>query len=322
MPNLSSKLSSWRCFVDDSICFVKKDSIKFVLDTLNNFHKNIKFISEEEINGKFPFLNTLLARNNHYIDTIVYRTKTNTHIYLNWNSFGPNSWKWGTLRTIVTRGFEICSTDTFLEEEIEYIRAVFYHQNNYPLWLIDKIINEVKEKPKVTKVDNVESCDKKHRLVLPYKGDRGNHILRSMKKYVRKLLPKKSTLRITYTGKKISSQFNIKEKTNFEHQHDLIYHVNCPLPTCEENYIGETARHIHECIKDHNGRDHKSHMLKHSIEKHLDNMTEESFKITAKNFKITKWKRKISESFWIRDLRPSLNAQDKSVPLNLFNWLQ
>ena len=95
MPNLSSKLSSWRCFVDDSICFVKKDSIKFVLDTLANFHKKIKFTSEEKINGKFPFLNTLLVRNNHYIDTTVYRTKTNTHIYLNWNSFGPNSWKWG-----------------------------------------------------------------------------------------------------------------------------------------------------------------------------------------------------------------------------------
>ena len=27
IPSLSSKLSSWRSFVDDSICFVKKDSI-------------------------------------------------------------------------------------------------------------------------------------------------------------------------------------------------------------------------------------------------------------------------------------------------------
>ena len=37
-------------FVDEIICFVKKkDSIKFVLDTLNNFHKNIKFTFEVEI---------------------------------------------------------------------------------------------------------------------------------------------------------------------------------------------------------------------------------------------------------------------------------
>ena len=48
-----------------------------------------------------------------------------------------------------------------------------------------------------------------------------------MEKFVRKLIPKKSTLPITYTGKKLSSQFNIKGNTNFEHRYDLIYHVNC-----------------------------------------------------------------------------------------------
>ena len=52
----------------------------------------------------------------------------------------------------------------------------------------------MKEKPKVNTVDNDKVGDKKHRLVLPDKGDKGTHILRSMEKYVRKLLPKKSTL--------------------------------------------------------------------------------------------------------------------------------
>ena len=133
IPNLSSKLSSWRRFFDNSICFVRKDSIKYVLDTLNNFHKNLNFTLEEEIDGKIAFLDALLVRNNHFMDTTVYRKKTSTDIYLNWNSFRPNSWKWGTLKTIVTRAFEICSIDNSLEEEIEYIRAAFYHQNNYRL---------------------------------------------------------------------------------------------------------------------------------------------------------------------------------------------
>ena len=60
-------------------------------------------------------------------------------------------------------------------------------------------------------------------------------------------------------------------------------------------------------------------MLKDSIEKHHDNVTQENFKIIAKNFKNNKWKQKISESLWIKDLRPILNTQDKSVPLKLFN---
>ena len=32
IPKLSSKLSSWRSFVDDNTCFAKKDSIKFVFE--------------------------------------------------------------------------------------------------------------------------------------------------------------------------------------------------------------------------------------------------------------------------------------------------
>ena len=117
--------------------------MKFVLDPLKNFHKNVKFTFEEEIDEEIPFLDTVLVRSNHYIETGVYKKKTSTHIYVNWNSFEPNSWKWGTLRTLVTRPFEICSTDKFLEEEIEYVRAVFYHQNNYPLLVIDNITHKV-----------------------------------------------------------------------------------------------------------------------------------------------------------------------------------
>ena len=50
-----------RHFLDHSICFVKQDSIKFVLDTLNSFRKNIKFTFEEEIDGKIPLLHALLV---------------------------------------------------------------------------------------------------------------------------------------------------------------------------------------------------------------------------------------------------------------------
>lgn len=99
----------------------------------------------------------------------------------------------------------------------------------------------MKQKPNITKVENDEQGDKKHLLVLSHKGDKGNHLLRSMKKYLRKLISKKSTLQITCTGKKLSFQFNIKDKTNFEYQHDLIYHINCPIAARDDNCIVETA---------------------------------------------------------------------------------
>ena len=64
-------------------CFVKKDCIKFVLDTLNNFYKNTKITFEEEIEKKIRFLDALLVRDNQYTVTTVYRKKANIDIYLN-----------------------------------------------------------------------------------------------------------------------------------------------------------------------------------------------------------------------------------------------
>ena len=68
--------------------------------------------------------------------------------------------------------------------------------------------------------------------------------------------------------------------------------MNCHIPTFEDNYIGQTARRIQERIKDDNGRDHKSHMFRHSIEKHHDHVAQQNFNIIAKNFRNNKWKRK------------------------------
>ena len=51
-------------------------------------------------------------------------------------------------------------------------------------------------------MSNDESGDGKDPSEQPYKGDKGTNILRSMEKYVWKLIPKKSTLQITHTGKK------------------------------------------------------------------------------------------------------------------------
>ena len=44
-----------------------------------------------------------------------------------------------------------------------------------------------------------------------------------------------------------------------------------------------------------------------------------NFNITDMNFSNNKRKRKIAESLWIKDLRPTLNVQEKSIPLKLSN---
>ena len=119
--------------------------------------------------------------------------------------------------------------------------------------------------------------------------------------------------------KKLNSCFSIKDKTKFEHQQDLVYYEKCTEPSCRDNYVGETGRRIIERIKDHSGRDHASHMVKHNIETSHTDVNTTNFKIIDMNFSNNKRKRKIVESLWIKDLRPTLNVQEKSIPLKFFN---
>ena len=58
----------------------------------------------------------------------------------------PSNWKWETLKTLVTKTFDICSTDQYLKEELEHIRTVFHHKNNYPLWVINKVIDDAEKR--------------------------------------------------------------------------------------------------------------------------------------------------------------------------------
>ena len=88
-----------------------------------------------------------------------------------------------------------------MKEKLEHIRTVFHHRNNYPLWVINKVINSAKKVPSTNESDS-SSNDKTHRLMFPYQGDKGSHLLKSTKRYVSKLLTVHTKLEITSTGKK------------------------------------------------------------------------------------------------------------------------
>ena len=105
IPALSKEISLWKRYADDTICFVNSNCISHVLESLNSFHSNIKFTTELEKGNKIVFLGILLIRYKDLINTTVYRKKTNTDLYINWKSFSPNNWKWGTLKTLVSRAY-------------------------------------------------------------------------------------------------------------------------------------------------------------------------------------------------------------------------
>ena len=132
------------------------------------------------------------------------------------------------------------------------------------------------------------------------------HLTRSLKRNLKSLLPSTVKAKIGFTGKKLSTSFQIKDQTKFEHKHDIIYIGTCPQDNFSENYIGESRRQISERIIDHKGRGQKSHIFKHSSENCHQHFHTNSFKIIGNGFKNSSFKRKFSEALLIKQIKPSL----------------
>ena len=155
-------------------------------------------------------------------------------------------------------------------------------------------------------------------LTLPYAGKKGANILAKMKKNLKQYLKPEVKPFVTYKSKKLSTQFKIKEHTEFGHKSNVVYLCKCPEKECQEQYIGETKRRISERIIDHNRRDKFSHVLHHSRDKKHSHVWTKDFKILGSNYSSTA-KRKISESLFIREYSPTMNTQETSYTLTLFN---
>ena len=69
---------------------------------------------------------------------------------------------------------------------------------------------------------------------------------------------------ITYQGTKLSSRFQVKDQTKFEHRNGVVWCCKCPENDCDNFYIGEIDRRISDRIIYHNMRDKNSHPLQHA----------------------------------------------------------
>ena len=126
-------------------------------------------------------------------------------------------------------------------------------------------------------------------------------------------------MQASFTRNKLSSYFNDKHKTKFEHSHDVVYFGTCPETACNDNYVGEAKRRIFERVKDHNGTYFNSHLLKHALENNHQHVSGKDFKMIGNGFRGNNKKRKVAEALLIREIKPALNIQDQSVPLQLFS---
>ena len=197
--------------LDDTIAIIKCGSEEYILNVLNSFSTKIQFTYEEEVDGKLSFLDVLLVRNQSDIQTKVYRKKTNTDLYLHWKSFAPISWKRGTIKSLYNRAHIVCSSSSFLSEEIAHLDKVFNERNGYPKWLIEKVKKECVDKfassntPSVaeptTEINQEPSVETKEKLlIIPFAGETGISVTNKLKKEIATILPRTIKPKIIFTG--------------------------------------------------------------------------------------------------------------------------
>ena len=95
---------------------------------------------------------------------------------------------------------------------------------------------------------NNETISTTHRLILPYKGEEGRKIIKSVNNDAKRL-SKDYTAQHVCKSRKLGSLFNIKDQKKLEHKHDLTYLVKCPENTGSATYLNETARRLNERIE-------------------------------------------------------------------------
>ena len=111
---------------------VHKDEIDDFHEHLNRQNVDIQFTKEIEENGKIPFLDCLVTRNNNdnKLSTTVYRKPIHTDRLLDQSSYNPTSHKATTIQTL-TRGAQlVCDSPDRLADENNYLDNVF-NKNNY-----------------------------------------------------------------------------------------------------------------------------------------------------------------------------------------------
>ena len=80
-------------------------------------------------------------------------------------------------------------------------------------------------------------------------------------------------------------------------------------------FFGETNRRINERKIDYNERDKNSHILKHSREEGHTHVWGKDFNVLGNNYR-SAFIGKIGEALFIKQLKTSFNAKEKSIQLH------
>ena len=132
----------YKRYVDDIfVLFNKPEHAQFFLEYMNKKHKNMNFSIETEMKGSFSFLDVKIFCENDKFVTSVFRKETFSGVYTNFISFIPLEHKFGLVRTLLNRCFNLSSDFLKFHHEVDKLKKIL-SKNAYPQKFINKRIQK------------------------------------------------------------------------------------------------------------------------------------------------------------------------------------
>ena len=247
-------LPLWLRYVDDTFTAVHKDEIDDFHEHLNGQNADIQFTKEIEENGKIPFLDCLVTRDNNELRTTTYRKPTHTDRLLDQSSYNPTSHKATTIRTLTRRAQLVCDSPDSLTDENKYLDNVF-NKNNYNRDFIRHNTYRNSE-PNATNTNATPVTT----ATIPYIKGTSETIARILQPYNIRVAHKPiTTLRQLLT--------NVKDKDEPSDRRGAVYKIKCC--ECQATYIGETGRNLNVRLTEHKRATRNGDINNHIAEHHL-----------------------------------------------------
>ncbi|XP_078580142.1 uncharacterized protein LOC144864161 [Branchiostoma floridae x Branchiostoma japonicum] len=270
-----------------------------------------------------PFLDTLLVKKDDgTVKLLVYRKKTHTDQYLNFNSHHPLHQKLGVIRTLVDRCKAVVTEEPDRQLEMQHIQSALA-RCGYPDWTFRQVqqqSNRTEQKKDKKKREETS----KGRVTLPYIKGITEPLERIFRRHnIATAVKPKTTLRNLLVHPKDKLQDTVKT--------GCIYRIPCM--GCDQVYIGETGRtfgcrlaeHKKEAENIKGGRYTRSQKKEAEKEENKSAVTDHITRnncvidrdgakvIDREDHRCTRW---IKEAVWIRKSTPVMNRDEGGYRLS------
>ncbi|XP_066018930.1 uncharacterized protein [Pocillopora verrucosa] len=253
---------------------------------------NWEFTSEQEKDGRIPFLDTCVSINQDGSTKIsVYRKPTHTDQYLNFQSNHHLQHKRAVVNTLMLRAQTLVTENEDRTRETQHVKQAL-KMNNYPEWMLTI------PHPKSTTEDTEEpQNEKKIYASTPYIKGISERLQRAFKSHDVTLIHKPvNSLR--------SQLVRVKDTTVNLKKCGTVYQIHCEK--CNKEYVGETARALEIRVKEHQSRSSSA------VHEHcrLEGHSVDPNKTKVLSTEVNTFKRRIKEAIQIKLTKPALNRDN------------